>query len=67
LPKPVQSYGVTIGGVDAPIQFIGIPSGLVGVTQVNFTVPPDAPVGDQNVVVSIGGVPSQPAKFTVTQ
>ena len=66
LPKPTQPYNVTIGGVNAPIQFIGIPSGLVGVTQINFTVPDAAPLGSQPVVVTVGGVASQTATFTVT-
>jgi uncharacterized protein (TIGR03437 family) len=66
LPKPVQPYSVSIGGVDAPIQFIGIPSGLVGVTQINFTVPADAPLGNEPVIVTVGGVQSQTAMFTVT-
>jgi uncharacterized protein (TIGR03437 family) len=52
--------------VNAPIQFIGIPSGLVGVVQVNVEVPPTAPVGAQSVVVTIGGVASVPATVTVT-
>ena len=54
-----------VGAVDAPIQFIGVPSGLVGVTQINFQVPPTAPLGDQPVVVTIGTVDSLPAKITV--
>ncbi|HEY4363852.1 MAG TPA: protease pro-enzyme activation domain-containing protein [Bryobacteraceae bacterium] len=66
LPRPRLSAKMTIGGVDAPIQFIGIPSGLVGVTQVNFQIPPDAPLGDQPVIVTIGTVDSAPAKITVT-
>jgi uncharacterized protein (TIGR03437 family) len=66
LPAPLLAAKLTIGGVDTPIQFIGIPSGLVGVTQVNFQVPATAPLGDQPVVVTIGTVSSSPAKLTVT-
>jgi len=33
--KPVQPTSVTIGGATANIDFIGIPSGLAGVTQIN--------------------------------
>ncbi len=66
-PKPVLPYTLTIGGVDATasIQYIGVPPGLVGVTQINFTVPQAAPVGPQNIVVTVGGVASAPATFTV--
>jgi uncharacterized protein (TIGR03437 family) len=67
LPKPRQQVSMTIGGVPVatPFSFIGIPSGLVGVTQINFVVPSNAPLGPQPVVVTVGGVASQPATFTV--
>jgi len=65
LPKPRQNATVTIGNVPATIQFIGIPSGLVGVTQINFTVPDDAPFGAQPIVVTVGVNSSAPANFTV--
>ncbi len=65
LPAPVLKTTMTIGGVDAPIQFIGIPNGLVGVTQVNFLVPQNAPLGVQPVVVTVGSTASPAAKFTV--
>jgi uncharacterized protein (TIGR03437 family) len=67
LPKPVQSVTVSVGGVTAQTTFIGIPSGLVGVTQINFTVPAAAPLGAQPVVVTVGTSASQPATFTVTE
>ncbi len=66
LPKPAASTVVTVGGVNAPIQFIGIPSGLVGVLQINYRVPNAAPLGPQSLVVTVGGVPSAPALLTVT-
>ncbi|MBZ5607510.1 MAG: hypothetical protein LAP38_04580 [Acidobacteriia bacterium] len=45
---------------------MGIPPGLVGVTQINFQIPPDAPLGAQPVVVTVGDVPSAPVTLTVT-
>ncbi len=66
LPVPVQTRTVTIGGVQAVIEFAGIPATLVGVTQVNVRVPSNAPLGTQPVVVTIGGVPSAPANLTVS-
>jgi uncharacterized protein (TIGR03437 family) len=39
----------------------------VGVTQINFTVPVSVAIGTQQVVVTVGGVASAPAKFNVTQ
>jgi uncharacterized protein (TIGR03437 family) len=56
---------MTIGGVKANIMFIGIPSGLVGTTQINFTVLANAPLGVQPVGVTVGGVASPAANFTV--
>lgn len=67
LPQPRLPITVTVGGVTAPIAFAGIPSGLAGVTQINFVVPADAPLGPQTVTVSVGGVPSAPAKLNIAQ
>jgi uncharacterized protein (TIGR03437 family) len=66
-PKPLLPYSVTVGGVAATIDFIGIPSGLVGVTQINYTVPGSVSIGLQEVVVTVGGVGSPPASLNVTQ
>lgn len=45
LPKPAADASMTIGGVPAKIEFIGIPWGLAGVTQINFTIPRGRPAG----------------------
>jgi uncharacterized protein (TIGR03437 family) len=65
LPVPQQPAQVTVGGVSAQIQFIGIPTGLAGITQVNFQVPANAPAGAQQVIVKIGGVASNAATLLV--
>jgi uncharacterized protein (TIGR03437 family) len=67
LPKPQLPVTVTVASQNANIAFIGIPSGLVGVTQINYVVPANTPLGVQPVVVTVGGVPSQAANLTVTQ
>jgi uncharacterized protein (TIGR03437 family) len=69
LPTPLSAASITVGGVPVPLPlgFIGIPSGLVGVTQINFTVPATAPLGPQPLVVTVGGVASAPVILTVTQ
>ena len=69
LPAPRLPVTVTVGGVPAetPFPFIGVPTWSVGVTQINFVVPPNAPLGPQPVVVTAGGVASAPATLTVTQ
>ena len=64
LPKPVAPVTVAVAGVSATIQFVGIPW-LVGVTQINFQVPTSVPTGTDEVVVTVGGVASAPAKLVV--
>ena len=66
LPAPRLPVTVSVGGAPATTQFIGIPPGLAGVTQINFVIPPTTPVGTQPVVVNVGGVDSQPANITIT-
>jgi uncharacterized protein (TIGR03437 family) len=65
LPSPVLPATLKIGGVPATIDFIGVPPGLAGVTQVNFTVPSNAPLGMQAVQITVGTAVSPPANFTV--
>jgi uncharacterized protein (TIGR03437 family) len=65
-PKPVGEVKITVGGASSRVDWMGIPTWSVGVLQVNFQVP-DVAAGDQPVVVTIGGQPSQTAVFTVTQ
>jgi uncharacterized protein (TIGR03437 family) len=65
-PRPVQSVSVTVGGIDAgTLDFIGIPSWAVGVTQINFTIPSSVAPGPQPVVVTVGGQQSNTATITV--
>lgn len=54
LPQIVEPVGITIGGVPAPVLFAGVPSGLVGIAQINFEVPRDAALGDQPLIVGVG-------------
>jgi uncharacterized protein (TIGR03437 family) len=69
LPKPKQAVTVTVAGIPVSMTdgnwFIGIASGLVGVTQINFTVPSNVPTGRQPVVVTIGTTSTPPAYITV--
>ena len=67
LPAPVQATTVSIGGVAATVAFVGIPTALVGVTQVNLRVSTSTPLGTQPIVVTVGGIASAPATITVTQ
>jgi len=65
LPKPRLPLSVTLGGEQASVAFAGNASGLVGVTQINFTVPSDATPGDQPLVVTVGGASSGPVMLTI--
>jgi len=66
LPAP-QNTTIEVGNarVQTTIQFIGIPYGLVGVTQINFQIP-SGMTGRQPVVVSVNGVLSATAYVNVT-
>jgi uncharacterized protein (TIGR03437 family) len=56
---------VTIGGVPAPVSFSGLAPYFVGLYQVNVTVPQDAPVGVQKMVISVGGFDSPAVNLPV--
>ncbi len=55
LPAPLQPPVVRVGNQIATLDFVGIPDGLVGVTQFNFTVPFSVAAGLQTVTVTVGG------------
>lgn len=54
--NPVE---VAINGVSVTAAFSGATPGFIGLDQVNFTVPPHAPVGsDETLIVTVNGVAS---------
>jgi uncharacterized protein (TIGR03437 family) len=61
LPAPTLPCSVTIGGVDAPVQYCGsAPGATAGLLQVNARIPADAPIGSAiPVVITIGKSSSQ--------
>jgi uncharacterized protein (TIGR03437 family) len=65
LGTPCLPLSITVGGAAALIQFDGQAPGKFGTTQVNFIVPPETPVGDTVVIVTVGGVASPPAHINV--
>jgi uncharacterized protein (TIGR03437 family) len=68
VPVPLLPVSVTVGGVTANLAYVGLPSWSVGTLQVNFTVPQNAPLGVQPVVVTVGSAASPvAATFTVLQ
>jgi uncharacterized protein (TIGR03437 family) len=46
---------VSVGGVPAAIQFMGLAPGLVGVVQMNLILSPSTPTGDQPLKISVNG------------
>jgi uncharacterized protein (TIGR03437 family) len=65
VPVPLLPVSVTVGGVAANLAYVGLPSWSVGTLQVNFTVPQNAPLGAQPVVVTVGSA-SSPVAVTFT-
>jgi uncharacterized protein (TIGR03437 family) len=64
-PQARLPLSVTIAGIPAQVQFNGIPSWSVGVTQLDVQVPSNAPTGSQQLVVTVGGVASPPVQINV--
>ncbi len=63
--SPALPLTVSVGGVSALVQFVGLGPGTLGTSQVNFYIPPSAQPGSQPVVVSVNGVASPSANVTV--
>ena len=63
---PVLHVTVTVGGIEAPLEFAGAaPFAVAGLLQVNAVVPPGAPSGSAvPIMLSVGGVPS-PSGVTI--
>ncbi len=67
LPRPRLPVTVTVGGVAAKVAFAGIAEFLVGVSQINITVPTTVSLGIQQIVVTVGGINSQPISVNITK
>lgn len=67
-PVPNYTVAITVGGasVSTPYAYIGIPAWAIGLTQINFTIPAAAPLGVQQIVVTIGATISSPATINIT-
>jgi len=65
LPHARQAISVSIGGVNIPLLFAGIPSGIAGLTQIDLQLPDGLPTGPQPVVVTVGGISSPPITLEI--
>jgi uncharacterized protein (TIGR03437 family) len=64
-PTPAANVSATIGGATASILYKGpVPGDVVGLFQINLTVPAGVPTGNQPVVIQVGSNKSQ-ANLTV--
>jgi uncharacterized protein (TIGR03437 family) len=67
-PVPVQviePVRVELGGLTCEITFAGLAPGFVGLNQVNFRVPRDAPDGTASLLVISNGIASQPITIAI--
>ncbi len=64
-PRPSGDVTVRVGGVLATIAYLGVPPWAIGVTQINYTIPANAPIGVASVVVTVGGVASAPVLLAI--
>lgn len=65
LSRAVLPASATIGGQNAPIQFIGLTPGEIALAQANLTVP-NLPPGDYPVTITVGGMTSNAPLISVS-
>lgn len=66
LSNCVTTPQLTLGGTAITPFFCGIPTGQIGLYQINIQIPANVPPGTQPLVLTIGGVSSPPVNVTVT-
>jgi uncharacterized protein (TIGR03437 family) len=65
LAHATSTPSASIGGVAAPVQFLGLTPGFAGLAQANIQVP-SLPNGDYPLVITIGGLLSASAVLSVS-
>ena len=65
--RTVATTTVSVGGVASPqIDYSGVSPTFVGLYQVNFQIPPNAPTGsEQPLVLNVGGRNANPVTIAV--
>ena len=64
LAVPPGPFSATIGGTNAPVAFLGLTPGFVGLAQANIQVPSLAS-GDYPLIITVNGKGSRPALVSV--
>jgi uncharacterized protein (TIGR03437 family) len=62
--------GLTLGGIPIPaanISYAGLSPCCAGLYQVDFTIPPGIPKGDQALIITIGGISSPAGAYLTLQ
>lgn len=65
LSKATSSFSATIDQLNAPIAFLGLTPGFIGLAQANLTVPSTLQAGTYALVITVNGVASNAALITV--
>jgi uncharacterized protein (TIGR03437 family) len=65
LATALAQVGVTIGGTSCDVLYAGLAPGFVGVYEVNFRVPAEAPSGVQDIVLSANAAAAPPVRVVV--
>jgi uncharacterized protein (TIGR03437 family) len=65
LSTATSSHSATINQVNAPISFLGLTPGFVGLAQANLTVPAELKAGTYPLVITVDGMSSNAAMITV--
>ncbi|MFN3324056.1 MAG: hypothetical protein ACK5AZ_11215 [Bryobacteraceae bacterium] len=64
LSRPKTDVSATIGGQNAPMHYLGLSPGFIGLAQANVVIP-NLPPGDHDLVFTIGAVSSKPVKISI--
>ncbi len=64
LSRATSDFSATVGDMDAPVHFLGLAPGFIGLAQANITVPEVAD-GEHPVVITVNGVESNGPTLSV--
>jgi uncharacterized protein (TIGR03437 family) len=59
------NISASIGGVNAPVSFLGLAPGFIGLGQANVQIPTGLAAGDHDLVIRLRGVASNTTRITI--